>query len=168
MMRYKPFLFVLALLTMVFLYAGYSSGTTEEPPLVVETTESVQINTQEASGSNTMNLQVGERILRVTLVENSSTEALKGLLATGPITINMRDYGNMEKVGSLEADLPRNDQQITTAPGDLILFQGSALVIYYESNSWNFTRLGTIDNITQEELKNVLGDGNVVVSLSLD
>ena len=64
-------------------------------------------------------------------------------------------------------DLPRNDEQIVTEAGDIILCQGSALVIYYAPNSWNFTRLGKIDNLTVEELREILGDGNVTVTLSL-
>lgn len=90
------------------------------------------------------------------------------MLQNGPITIDMRDYGNMEKVGSLGTDLPRNDEQITTESGDLILYQGNAFVIYYAPNSWNFTRLGKINNVTQEELKEALGTGDVKVTLSLD
>ena len=84
-----------------------------------------------------------------------------------PITIKMQDYGNMEKVGSLGRSFPRNDEQITTQAGDIILYQGNALVIYYASNSWNFTRLGKIDNISANELKDILGKGNVTVTLSL-
>jgi len=64
-------------------------------------------------------------------------------------------------------DLPRNDQQITTEAGDIILYQGNAFVIYYAPNSWNFTRLGKIDNITPEELRSILGDGDVTITLSL-
>jgi hypothetical protein len=79
----------------------------------------------------------------------------------------MRDYGSMEKVGSLVTDLPRNDQQITTEAGDIILYQGNAFVIYYAPNSWNFTRLGKIENVTSEKLKEILGDGNVTITLSL-
>lgn len=130
-------------------------------------TEDMQTSADEVAG-NTMNLQIGDEILTATLVENSSTAALKELLAEGPISINMQDYGNMEKVGGIGTNLPTNDEQITTEPGDLILYQGSAFVIYYAPNSWNFTRLGKIDNITQEELRAVLGSGNVTVTLSLD
>jgi hypothetical protein len=106
-------------------------------------------------------------VLTATLVENSSATALKDILAKGPVTINMQDYGGMEKVGPLGMDLPRNDQQITTEAGDIILYQGNAFVIYYASNSWNFTRLGKIDNVTSEKLKEILGDGNVTITLSL-
>ena len=135
-----------------------------EPDHAAETIESG--NTEEVSG-NTMVLQIGERKLTATLVENSSTQALKELLADGPLTIDMRDYGNMEKVGGFGTSLPTNDESITTQAGDLILYQGNSFVIYYAPNSWSFTRLGKIDSVTAEELREVLGNGNVSVTLSL-
>jgi len=116
---------------------------------------------------NLMNIQIGDRVLTATLVQNSSVDAMKQALSKGPITINMRDYGSMEKVGSLGMDLPQNNEQITTEAGDIILFQGNMFVIYYAPNSWNFTRLGKINNISAEELKEILGDGNVTITLSL-
>ncbi|MDX1416966.1 MAG: cyclophilin-like fold protein [Candidatus Promineifilaceae bacterium] len=114
-----------------------------------------------------MNITIGDNVLTASLVENSSVDALKEVLSEGPITINMSDYESMEKVGPLGMDQPRNDQQITTEAGDIILYQGSALVIYYAPNSWNFTRLGKINNVTAEELRELLGDGNVTITLSL-
>jgi hypothetical protein len=116
---------------------------------------------------NRMNIEVGDTVLTATLVDNSSVDALKEALSEGPITVDMRDYGDMEKVGSLGMDLPRNDEQITTEAGDLILYQGNAFVIYYAPNSWNFTRLGKINDVTAEELRETLGDGDVTVTLSL-
>lgn len=132
-------------------------------------TEEIIINHENENllENNQMNIQIGETRLTATLVENSSTVALKELLSNGPISINMQDYANMEKVGPIGTNLPRNDQQITTEPGDIILYQGSALVIYYAPNSWNFTRLGKIDNLNAQELKNILGSGNVTITLSL-
>jgi hypothetical protein len=112
-----------------------------------------------------MKIIIGNRELTATLAQNSSTEALKELLKAGSITIHMRDYGNMEKVGGLGKNLPTNDERITTEPGDLILYQGNAFVIYYASNSWTFTRLGKINDVTQEELKMALGEGDVTVTL---
>jgi hypothetical protein len=144
---------------------------TNPSPTSVPTTEEVETGMNQDNSNvmeaNRMNIKIGDKVLTATLVENSSVDALKEALSEGPITVNMRDYGNMEKVGSLGMDLPRNDQQITTKAGDIILFQGSALVIYYAPNSWNFTRLGKIDSVTTEELREILGDGNVIVTLSL-
>jgi hypothetical protein len=113
----------------------------------------------------TMKIIIGNRELTATLVQNSSTEALRELLRAGPITINMRDYGNMEKVGSFGRSLPTNDERITTEPGDLILYQGNQFVIYYAPNTWSFTRLGKINGVTRQELINILGEGNVTVIL---
>lgn len=124
-------------------------------------------NASGAAQNQTLNIQIGETVFTAPLVENSSTAALKELLAQGPLTIQMHDYGNFEKVGPLGTDLPRNDEQITTEPGDLILYQGNSFVIYYDTNSWNFTRLGKINNATQAELKEVLGNGDVTVTLSI-
>lgn len=117
---------------------------------------------------NQLKIKINDKTLTATLAENSSAEALKQLLSEGDITINMSDYSNFEKVGSLGTSLPRNDEQITTEAGDLILYQGSSFVIYYDTNSWSLTRLGKINDITQEELKQILGSGNVTVTLSMD
>ncbi|MBW9203871.1 hypothetical protein EVD33_13240 [Bacteroidales bacterium SW292] len=118
--------------------------------------------------SNTIKLTIeGGKTFTATLVNNSSTQALLERLAVGNVTVEMEDYAQMEKVGSLGFSLPRNDRQTTTGPGDLILYLENHLVIYYDTNSWNFTRIGKIDNATQAELKAALGKGDVKVTLSL-
>ncbi len=114
-----------------------------------------------------INIRINERNLIATLNDNSSSKALIERLEEGELTIKMQDYSNFEKVGNLGFNLPRNDEQISTDYGDLILYQGSQFVIYYDKNNWNFTRLGKIDNISQDELKEILGDGNVIVTLSI-
>ena len=103
----------------------------------------------------------GSHSLAATLADNSSAMAFYELLENGPVTIKMTDYGNFEKVGPLGTKLPRNDTQITTQAGDIILYQGNQITIYYDTNSWNFTRLGKVDGVTQAELKKILGKGNV-------
>ena len=103
----------------------------------------------------------GKSELTATLVDNSSATAFYGLLEKGPLTVKMHDYGSFEKVGSLGTSLPRNDSQITTKAGDIILYQGNQITIYYDTNSWNFTRLGKVDGVTQAELKKILGKGDV-------
>ena len=113
-------------------------------------------------------LEINNYELTATLVDNSSTQALIEKLKESNITINMNDYGNMEKVGQLDFTLPRNDQNITTTFGDLILYQGNNFVIYYDTNNWSLTKLGKIDNIDKQQLKNILGSGSVDVTLSLD
>lgn len=144
---------------------------TKPLPTPIPSTEEPQVNLNQNNPNlmetNHMNITIGNTVLTATLVDNSSVEALKKELSNGPITINMRDYGSMEKVGPLGMDLPRNDTEITTEAGDIILYQGSALVIYYESNSWNFTRIGKINGVSAEELREILGAGDVTVTLSL-
>ena len=104
--------------------------------------------------SNTIRLTIeGGRTFTATLVDNSSTQALKEQLAKGNITVEMEDYASMEKVGSLGISLPRNDRPTTTGPGDIILYQGHNLVIYYDTNSWSFTRLGKINNASQTSVQ---------------
>ena len=109
----------------------------------------------------------GSHKLTATLVDNSSATAFYQLLKKGPLTVDMHDYGSFEKVGSLGTSLPRNDTQITTAAGDIILYQGNQITIYYDTNSWNFTRLGKVDGVTQAELKKILGKGNVTAIFSV-
>lgn len=106
-------------------------------------------------------------IFTAELANNSSALALVELLEKGDVEIKMNDYGNFEKVGELGTSLPRNDESITTEAGDLILYLGSRFVIYYDTNSWNFTRLGKITGTSQSELKDVLGKGDVTVVLSI-
>ena len=124
----------------------------------------------ENSNNNTMNIKLSfaNHTLMATLVDNSSTRVLLDTLSKRDIVIEMSDYGNMEKVGPFGFMLPRNDEQITTSAGDLILYQGNSFVIYYAPNSWSFTRLGKINNTSQSELIELLGSGNLTVTLSLE
>lgn len=114
-----------------------------------------------------VNITVGEYNLTATMNENTSSQAFKRMLEHGAVTVNMRDYEGMEKVGMLWRGLPVNNEQITAHPGDIILFMGSSLVVYYNQNSWDFTRMGHINDVTQEELKEILGSGNVSMTFEL-
>ena len=114
-------------------------------------------------------LTIGGITKTATLVSNSSTEALVAQLQKGNITYEAHDYGSFEKVGALGYTFPENNEQINTVPGDLILYQGSNLCIYYDTNSWNFTRIGKLDNMTQADIKTWVdaGGDNVSVTLSI-
>nr|MCR5167721.1 hypothetical protein [Oscillospiraceae bacterium] len=118
------------------------------------------------NADNKLKISVNGEKLTATLEDNSSARALTELLKQGDITVDMSDYGNFEKVGDLPQDLPRNDESITTVPGDIILYQGNKITIYYAENTWDFTKLGHIDNITGEELAKLFGEGNITVTLS--
>ena len=110
-------------------------------------------------------LSANGKTITATLVENSATEALLKIM---PVTIEMSPYGGFEVVGALPQSLPTTDSQITTDPGDIMLYQGNQLVIFYGSNSWSYTRIGKIDDATSASVKDFLGNGNLKVTLSLD
>ena len=122
-----------------------------------------------ANAQQKLYLTIGGITKTATMVSNSSTEALVAQLQQGDITYEAHDYGNFEKVGALGYTFPENNTQITTEPGDLILYQGSNLCIYYDTSSWNFTRIGKLDNMTQADIKTWVNAGgdNVSVTLSI-
>ena len=142
---------------------NYSNDVTEQEG----ENQRVQTNKGEIAKDMKINIKVNGEILTVALNNNSSVEGLIKKLEEGTVTINMKDYGSFEKVGSLGFSLPRNDENITTEPGDVILYQGNQLTIYYDTNNWSFTRLGKVENKTQRELKRILGCGDVTVTLEL-
>lgn len=113
-------------------------------------------------------IAVGDAVLTATPENNPSAEAFLALLQEQPITVEMSDYAGMEKVGSLGTSLTRSDSQISVGAGDVVLYQGNQITIYYGTNSWNFTKLAHIDGATKENLLDVLGDGNASVVFSID
>lgn len=147
-------------------------------------TERIQDNTAVASGTNVdtnidtygviseeepmFYIYVNDARLAVTSSGNSSAQALLDLLAHGDVTVAASDYGNFEKVGTLPQSLPTNDERITTEAGDVILYQGNQITVYYDTNSWSLTRLGKIEGVSAAELKEILGNGSVELRLSLE
>ncbi len=112
-------------------------------------------------------LTVGDKSMTATLVDNEATRTLTSLLEKGPVTISMSDYGGFEKVGALPQPLPASDTGITTVPGDIMLYQGDNMVIFYGSNSWSYTRLGKIEGASVDNLHQFLGSGNISLTVSL-
>ena len=100
-----------------------------------------------------------------TLADNTSAEAFAELLKSGPLTVSAHDYGSFEKVGDLGTALPRNDEQITTSAGDIILYQGNQITVYYAENAWSLTRLGRIDD--PNGLRDAFGGGDVTITFAL-
>ena len=123
-------------------------------------------NTTVQEGDNDMQMMIGETPVTVAWEDNASVEALRALAAEG-ITIEMSMYGGFEQVGSIGQSLPRDDQQTTTASGDIVLYSGNQLVVFYGSNSWAYTRLGHITDQTPEQMKALLGNGDVTITLSM-
>lgn len=98
--------------------------------------------------------------------DNSSAKALKEKLQAGTLTLEMEDYGGFEKVGNLPFSLPTNDGNITTSAGDVILYQGNKLTIYYDTNTWNFTKVAKIRD-ADSSLKSKLGEGTVKATFTI-
>ena len=142
--------------------------TVTEPASKNEASEPYSTKSSLPEGTDRMfYAHVNGKVLKILATENSSADAFLDLLKSGDVPVEMHDYGSFEKVGPLGTTLPRNDEQITTEPGDVILYQGDQITIYYDVNNWSFTRLGKVQDLSQAEVKDILGSGNVTVTFSL-
>lgn len=116
---------------------------------------------------DTIKMKVNEEVLNVKLEKNTAASVLVQILKNRDITIEVNDYGGFEKVGNLDFSLPMSDSQITTSSGDIMLYQGNKITIFYESNTWSYTRLGKIVGKTSEELKSIFGYRRTTIVFSL-
>ncbi len=156
-----PMLIAIVIAVVLTLFLQWKNEPNVDPNLnIVENTE------EEETKMEKMYIEVNGHKLEVELEDNSSTRALVEKLKTEEIVVNMEDYGGFEKVGELGFSLPTEDGQMTTEPGDLLLYEGDKLALHYGSNSWSYTKLGHI-NKTLEELMNALGNGDVKFVLVL-
>lgn len=175
--------YVAIIFTLVLLFAIAACGNrteSEENSSAVQRVETHQIDLspeteaeqeQESVGmedevkTDQIYIEVGENILTAVLEDNESAKALKELLANGPLTISASNYGGFEKVCSLGTSLPRNDSQTTTDAGDICLYNGNQIVIFYGSNSWAYTRLGKISDADGAELEKILSGEETEITL---
>ena len=112
-----------------------------------------------------MHLKIGEVDVPVIWENNQSVAALQELL---PLTIQMSMYGGFEQVGPIGQRLPSNDIQTATTSGDIMLYSSNQLVVFYGSNSWAYTRLGKITAKTPEEMRELLSNGDVTITLTME
>lgn len=112
-----------------------------------------------------MKLSINGRELTAVWEDNESVTALKNLASEKPLTVSLSRYGGFEQVGALGRSLPRNDVQTTTAPGDIVLYSGNQIVVFYGSNSWAYTRLGRIQGLSGGELEELLGRADATLVL---
>ena len=127
-----------------------------------------QLNTKATESEETetmLQMKIGDTSVAVSWEENESVEALKKLCRNRPLTIQMSMYGGFEQVGSIGQSLPRNDSQTTTQAGDIVLYSGNQIVVFYGSNSWAYTRLGHITDQSEQELAELLGNGDVTITI---
>ena len=120
----------------------------------------------EEKADNKLKLSVNGTELTATLADSTAAKELAEKLKAEPVTVTLNEYGGFEKVGKLPWSLTKTDESIVTEAGDIMLYQGNQMTIFYNSNSWSYTKLGSIDNITGEELAKLFGEGNITVTLS--
>ena len=121
-----------------------------------------------ANSQNKMYLTANGVTKTVTLVENEATSELMSLLKEGPVTLSMTENGGFEKIGNLPQSLTTSDVRQTAQSGDIMLYVGNVMCIFYGSNTWAYTKLGTLDNMTSGEIKEFLSGNPVEVILSVD
>ncbi len=135
---------------------------------VADSIEETASSDETEIGETTMTMTIGDTKVNVDWEANSSVDALKELVSSGPLSIDMSMYGGFEQVGSIGQSLPREDKQTTTASGDIVLYSGNQLVVFYGSNSWAYTRLGHISDKTDAEIEALLSKGDVTITLSIN
>jgi rhodanese domain-containing protein len=167
----KKLLTILLAITLILLTSCGNSNstptpTTDEPSTTITTPQDDKTITKEDETANMkLTLKINDIENDVIWTNNDSVRALKNLAKDG-LTINMSKYGGFEQVGSIGSTLPSSDTRITTSPGDIVLYSSNQIVIFYDSNTWSYTKLGHI-NLSKSELTDLLGDEDVVVTIDL-
>ena len=155
------------LVALFFLVACSDAASHSSQP-ETQTPKSSANSSAQTEATVKLKIHVNDTTFTATFEENSSAKAFAEFLAQGDLTLDMHDYGSFEKVADLPRSFPRNDKQIDTDAGDIILYQGNSITIYYDKNSWNFTRLARIDNVNKKRLQQILGKGNVKATFSVE
>ena len=122
----------------------------------------------EAIGDSSMTMKIGDTKVNVDWEDNQAVEALRNMAEDGDVTIQMSMYGGFEQVGSIGQSLPRDDKQTTTSSGDVVLYSGNQMVVFYGSNSWSYTRLGHISDKNAEDITDLLSNGDVTITISIE
>ena len=133
-----------------------------------ESADPVQSSADENKMKPELTMKINGKTVTVEWEDNESVSALREYASESPITIQASLYGGFEQVGSIGRSLPRNDERITTEAGDIVLYSGNQLVVFYGSNTWAYTKLGHIANKTPSELTALLGNDNVTITISLN
>lgn len=145
-----------------------SNETSGSSSYEIETTARTETTAEAATESEaekTMILMIGSTEVTVVWEDNASVKELKKLAENG-LSIQMSKYGGFEQVGPIGQRIPDSDKKITTSPGDIVLYSGNQIVIFYGSNTWSYTKLGKI-NLSKKELKDLLSKGDVKISIAV-
>lgn len=159
-------------LLLTLCLAGCAAGPEQSGPeeSVEPSAEAQAVPEESAEEEETqmLQMQIGETAVAVDWEENESVEALEELCREEPLIIDLSMYGGFEQVGPIGTSLPRKGAQTTTEAGDIVLYAGNQIVVFYGSNSWAYTRLGHISDRSAAELAELLGRGDVTITLWLE
>ena len=140
-----------------------------EPSLSeAQAAETITPETRKPEMEKTLHMTINDTEVCVAWENNESVTALTELVSAGRLTVPMSMYGGFEQVGSLGTSLPRNDSRTTTEAGDVVLYSGEQIVVFYGSNSWAYTRLGRITDKSAAELAELLGNGDVTITITME
>ena len=146
-----------------------SNNTNLESNNIIENNEIPHntINENKVEDMDLVYIKVNNQVLNVELEDNLAAKSLKEKIKNGDIIVEAHEYGGFEKIGDLGSTIPREDTNIKTSAGDIVLYQGNQISLFYNSNSWSYTKLGKIPNINSNELKSILGNGDVTITFTL-
>jgi hypothetical protein len=145
-----------------------NSGDNQNAVTEISTSEKDESADDEAIGDSTMIMMIDGTKVNVEWEDNQAVERLRDMAKDGDITIQMSMYGGFEQVGSIGQSLPRDDKQTTTSSGDIVLYSGNQMVVFYGSNSWSYTRLGHITDKDEAEMADLLSHGDVKITISME
>ena len=142
-----------------------AAETTTAEAATAATTGTETEETEEMTEAAALRMKIGETEVSVAWEDNASVAALRELAGRGPLVIETSPYGGFEQVGEIGAALPRDDVPTATSPGDIMLYVGDRIVVFYGVNSWSYTRLGRIEGLSRDELTALLGGDGVALTL---
>ena len=145
-----------------------NSGDNQNAGTEISTSEQDESAEDETIGDSSMTMKIGDTTVNVDWEDNQAVERLRDMAKDGDITIQMSMYGGFEQVGSIGQSLPRDDKQTTTSSGDIVLYSGNQMVVFYGSNSWSYTRLGHISDKDEAEMADLLSQGDVTITISIE
>ncbi len=181
MNRKKSIISIFLVMTLILLISGCgkqsipgcisdaTANSVEESEMKTTPSNSSDTDVDEGKQEKTeaiLQMKIGDMVVRVEWEDNESVQALKDLCSDEPLVIQMSMYGGFEQVGSIGTSLPRNDMQVTTREGDIVLYSGNQIAVFYGSNSWAYTRLGHITDQDATSMAELLGNGDVTITVS--
>ena len=179
MKRHIPLVLLLAVVLCLSGCAGRYGLPTESPasvtkdmPQAAESEKSTKLTAEETTMHE---IDTTEPMLLLTIDgtavdvqwENNTAVTELYALAQNAITVNTSAYGGFEQVGSLPQNFSHSEVQMTAQPGDVVLYSGNQLAVFFGSNSWSYTKLGHINGLSADELTVLLDKEQTVIELQL-